>query len=439
MSELSGSQLKSIREERRIPLEKVSSETCIRLSYLEALEADEYAELGSRTQARGFLKLYADFLGVPLEKPTETPAPTAPAQTSAEPDIQVPGQTPGLTEPTAAAEAPAAAATSKSSKRRQLRVPRLHKAAKKTIEKPAALPASSTRSQQILDDIGRDLQARRKYLDIPWDVLVEHTHIPRKQLVALEQGLLDSFASMSEAKGLLQTYARFLNLDTELLMIRFADALQERRLEKAAPESKKKKTARRLPPFLLALRRFFTLDLFFGTILVGGILVFLLWGTADLLNRPDASADSTELPEMMDVLIGSQTPVEIMPTQTAQITEQVVLLPSPTPLILATDTTASVQVVVQARQTVWVRVSADGEEVFRGRMIAGSASAYSADEYIELEAGNIAALLFVFNGAAMEPINRVGEIGRLRFDPTGMTDLSSMPSFLLTPSPTPKP
>jgi hypothetical protein len=142
---------------------------------------------------------------------------------------------------------------------------------------------------------------------------------------------------------------------------------------------------------------------------------------------------------MMDVLIGSQTPVEVMPTTTPVVTEQAVLLPSPTPPILPTDTTASVQVVIQARQTVWVRVSVDGKQVFSGRMPAGSANAYSANEYIEVEAGNIAALSFVFNGAALEPINRVGSIGRLRFDPIGMTDLSSLPSFLLTPSPTTKP
>jgi len=251
--------------------------------------------------------------------------------------------------------------------------------------------------------------------------------------------LLETFASPSEAKGLLQTYGRFLNLDTDLLLIRFADALQERRLEKAQPSVQRKKAPQKLAPVLLVLRRFFSLDLFFGTILVGGILFFLIWGAADLVNQPDSRADSTELPEMMDVLIGSQTPVQVMPSPTAIITEQAILLPSPTPLILPTDTTASVQVVIQARQTVWIRVSADGKQLFSGRMPAGSANAYSANEYIEVETGNIAALSFVFNGAALEPINRIGSIGRLRFDPIGMTDLSSMPSFLLTPSPTMKP
>lgn len=162
-------------------------------------------------------------------------------------------------------------------------------------------------------------------------MLSEQTRIPKKQLVALEQGMLDTFASPSEAKGLLQTYARFLNLDTDLLLIRFADALQERRLEKAEGALKGKGEARVLPPFLLALRRFFTLDLFFGTLLVGGILIFLIWGAADLLSKPDLNAESTQLPEMADVLIGSKTPISWMPTLTPALTEQAVILPSPTP------------------------------------------------------------------------------------------------------------
>lgn len=433
MSELSGSQLRAIREEKHIPLEQVASATRIRLSLLEALEMDEYAELGSRTQARGFLKLYADFLGVPFESPQKTPA-SAPDTTANLPKSPEAGSV------SASRPAPQAAPQpDKKANKLTLHSPQPGKQSKKSKEKPAPTLSPSSPSQQILDEIGRELQNRRKYLDIPWDLLSEQTRIPKKQLVALEQGMLDTFASPSEAKGLLQTYARFLNLDTDLLLIRFADALQERRLEKAEGALKGKGEARVLPPFLLALRRFFTLDLFFGTLLVGGILIFLIWGAADLLSKPDLNAESTQLPEMADVLIGSKTPISWMPTLTPALTEQAVILPSPTPLILPTDTNASVQLVIQARQTVWVRVSADGKVLYQGRMSAGSASAYSANAYIEVETGNVAALSFVFNSASLEPINRVGAVGRLRFDPTGMTDLSSMPSYLLTPSPTAKP
>ncbi len=60
-----GAQLKKIREERNIPLEAVASATHIRLAILQDLEDEEYSELSSTTQTKGFLKLYADYLYLP--------------------------------------------------------------------------------------------------------------------------------------------------------------------------------------------------------------------------------------------------------------------------------------------------------------------------------------------------------------------------------------
>ena len=78
----SGSQLKNIREERNIPLEQVASVTRIRLSILQDLEDEEYSELSATTQTRGFLRLYAEFLGLaaepelePVEEEPVTPEP----------------------------------------------------------------------------------------------------------------------------------------------------------------------------------------------------------------------------------------------------------------------------------------------------------------------------------------------------------------------------
>ena len=62
--EYSGSQLKKIRLERNIPLEQVASATRIRMAILQDLEDEEYSELSSTTQAKGFLRLYAKFLGL---------------------------------------------------------------------------------------------------------------------------------------------------------------------------------------------------------------------------------------------------------------------------------------------------------------------------------------------------------------------------------------
>jgi cytoskeletal protein RodZ len=433
MSEISGSKLKQIREERHIPLEQVAKATRIRLSILQDLESDEYADLGSRAQIRGFLKLYADFLGVPLEEtapqsPKEEDQPSSEEQPKqAIPEAKVPAEV--KTSPKA-----------KPSKKRESKPIRSRKKAsttpkaEKSAETLAPLPVS--RSQQMLDDIGRQLNAHRRYLDIPWDLLVEQTHIPRAQLIALEQGNLDAFASPAEAKGLLQSYARFLNLNTDLLMVQFADALQERLAEKAASERRPRKRARLLSPRWVALRRFFTLDLFFGTLLVGGIIFFMVWGAAQLMNQPEALTEATNLPEIQEVLIGSPTPLGLEPTLTPTEGEPAFQLPTATPLSVPLDTTAPIQVVVHARQSVWVKVSADNKEVFQGRMSAGSVEAYTAEEFLEVEAGNAAALEIVYNQTQLDPFSRVGQLLRLRFDANGMQDISATPPYLPTPTQT---
>jgi len=430
MSEISGSKLKQIREERHIPLEQVAKSTRIRLSILQDLEADEYADLGSRAQIRGFLKLYADFLGIPLEETAsqtteeEAQSSEAPTEQSAE-DLKVSSGVKALPK------------VKSSKKKEPKRIRRLNKTGIPPKDDQAGKvlsPLPASRSQQILDDIGRQLNARRRYLDIPWDLLVEQTHIPRAQLIALEQGNLDAFASPAEAKGLLQTYARFLNLNTDLLLVQFADALQERLAEKAAAESKPRKRARLLSPRWVALRRFFTLDLFFGSLLVGGIIFFMVWGAAQLMNQPEPKAEATNLPEIQEILIGSQTPMGIELTQTPTEEAPAFQLPTATPLTVPIDTTAPIQVVVHARQSVWVKVSADDKEVYQGRMSAGSVEAYTAEEYLELEAGNAAALEIVYNQTQLDPFSRVGQLLRLRFDANGMQDLSATPPFQPTPT-----
>jgi len=62
-----GQRLKHIRADRRISLEKASEATRVRPHYLQALEEDNYSVMSSAAQGRGFLKIYADYLGLDLE------------------------------------------------------------------------------------------------------------------------------------------------------------------------------------------------------------------------------------------------------------------------------------------------------------------------------------------------------------------------------------
>ncbi len=66
MSESIGARLRQARELRHLTLPQVSETTKLRTHYLQALENDDYSAIPSAAQARGFLRIYADFLELDL-------------------------------------------------------------------------------------------------------------------------------------------------------------------------------------------------------------------------------------------------------------------------------------------------------------------------------------------------------------------------------------
>ena len=59
-----GEQLKQARAVRGLTMKQVMQATRIRAYYLEAMETDDFAAMPSAAQARGFLRSYAEFLGL---------------------------------------------------------------------------------------------------------------------------------------------------------------------------------------------------------------------------------------------------------------------------------------------------------------------------------------------------------------------------------------
>ncbi len=67
MSETIGNQLSSARQHRNLSIDQVAKATRMRSHAIEMLEADDFESFPSAAQARGFLKIYADFLGLSLQ------------------------------------------------------------------------------------------------------------------------------------------------------------------------------------------------------------------------------------------------------------------------------------------------------------------------------------------------------------------------------------
>jgi transcriptional regulator with XRE-family HTH domain len=68
MIESIGTKLREVREARNLTLEQVSLALRIRPYHLQALETDDYSAIPSAAQARGFLRNYAEYLGLDVEE-----------------------------------------------------------------------------------------------------------------------------------------------------------------------------------------------------------------------------------------------------------------------------------------------------------------------------------------------------------------------------------
>ena len=63
-----GNSLRKVRQERNLTLEEISRITKISKRYLMAIENDNFDQLPAPTFARGFIRAYANFVGIDSEE-----------------------------------------------------------------------------------------------------------------------------------------------------------------------------------------------------------------------------------------------------------------------------------------------------------------------------------------------------------------------------------
>ena len=442
-----GKHLTKAREDRKLSVEMVAFQTKIRVEYIKALEADQFSSLPSRVQGRGFLRNYANFLNLPADvllsawDGGELPE----ILTSHGAENHVPATAPEVIIDDTVKELVVSSKTG----------PDLPQVAhlpeegiffsddeadaseedlrKLNITEPIVSTPTSE-SQQIFDEIGSELRNQREKLNLSISEVEQYTKVRGHYLEALENGMINDLPSLVQGRGMLSNYAHFLNLDTERLLLRFADALQSRRNELArpvSPGSKTRKIRAVEDTSPTSLRRLLTPDLIISSLLIITLSGFILWGASKvvnlnnpeieptppsisevLLNTPTFSIGSTATPE------GSQsTPISELPPSLAG-TEA-----TPTSEFLAT---APLQINMIALQRSYVRITVDKKVVFAGRVIPGNAYEYSGTDSIELLTGNAAGIQVFFNQNDLGVLGTTGQVVDLIFTP---------PDVMVTPTP----
>lgn len=446
MTDSVGSLLKKARTERNISLEQVSQATHIRLAYLEALESDHLERLPSLVQARGFLRLYANYLKIPVqplldlwEGKTETPASNSNSSLYPLESEQV---LPSITiVETSQPEAPPLSPPT--SEPNQIKAENLQ-------------PESS--SQQIFREIGRALQDQRERLGLTLEEVASATHIRSRHLAALESGQMDQLPSLVHARGLLQNYANFLGVNEDQILLRFAEALQVRRLERTGkhpqePITHENPLAETKPrEGDLPWRRILSPDLIMGLFFILSLLGFTIWGALRISAAQKARTQSTP-PAIAEVLAQVPTTLAQSPSPSPG-TEITAVVPENTEALVAVETTptnalptaisnAPLQLNVIAQLRVWMRVVADDKIVFEGRTIPGQAYAFGAKQRIEFNCGNGAGVRLVFNQSDLGNPGAMGEPIRWIFTAEGLVtptpQITASPTFTPSPTSTPTP
>ena len=491
MSESIGQQLKKEREARYLTLEKASEVTRIRTVFLRALEADDYSALPSAAQGRGFLRNYAEYLDLNIDEmiaemqsaaPTadvsgplpqvnlveteipplvteqdEKPAPrfwdrwlgrrpkaesAADEESAEEPSAPIDGDVAEIKAeaPTLPVEAeqlevsvePKTGLLSKFESLFRSRIVKKESKPELVVEQAVPQFIPTQPADIIFAEIGAQLRARREMISLTVDEIERHTKLRAVFVKALEEGAFDRLPSSVQTRGMLANYATFLDLDTDAILLRFADGLQARRHEKYS-ETPREKIQMEVVTSMPFLRSFIAGDLVFGVVMVVALIALAIWGVGRLVAAPEVEPTS---PAAESAIGGTPTPTVLSDITFVPVDENInpagtgTLSAPETPLNPASD--ANVAVSVFAVERVFVRISVDGKIVFEGRLAPRESKLFEAEDQVVILTGNAAALRITYNGSDLGFMGNTGEVITRVYLITGI----ATPTATLPPTPT---
>lgn len=313
-------------------------------------------------------------------------------------------------------------------------------------------PVPTETPEEIFAEIGAVLRKRREMLSLTYEEIERHTHVRAVFAKALEEGDFDQLPSAVQTRGMLTTYATFLDLDNDTLLLRFADALQAGHRARYPDINGARRKPLDVRSTMPSLRSFMTGDMLFGVGMVVMLVALAIWGLGRVFAQQTEQVILPTAPSISDVLAGTPFPTAA---------QEVTLIPAAdTPFALAgtggpetpTETATpnanvSVSLNVVATASTFMRVLVDGQEVFNGRVVPGSAYPFEAAASVEVLTGNGAALRITYNSRDMGLLGTYGEVVDTIYTANAITTPTppapptgtATPKISPTPSPTPSP
>ena len=154
------------------------------------------------------------------------------------------------------------------------------------------------------------LRSQRELMGLSLGDVERHTHIRMHYVRALEEGDISHLPSPVQGRGMLSNYASFLGLNTEDVLLRFADGLQAGLYDRQAarnpnPTKPRQEEAGRIPARPSQMRRLFSMDLFIGGLLVVFLIGFGIWGALRISALNSSQVASPTAPPVSAILLAT--------------------------------------------------------------------------------------------------------------------------------------
>ncbi len=237
--------------------------------------------------------------------------------------------------------------------------------------------------------IGELLRSRRQALGITLEQVHAETRIPVRYLQALEEERFEAFPAVTYARGFLRTYAQFLELDPESLLVHLPAPVSSLPPSALSPARTPVRPARQKPRWRRLLQWSVT-ALTVGLLVVGYVAYreFRAFLESTSPSAPSAFLESKPTPA---------PPVQV-------------LSPAPSP-----PTPEEVRVALEAEDVSWVRVVVDGRRVFEGFLRTGERREWSGRSRIHVVLGNAGGVRVEVNGRDLGRLGGRGEVVRRTF------------------------
>lgn len=257
-------------------------------------------------------------------------------------------------------------------------------------------PTSPFEQQQVdqLMQIGAYLHQMREESLLTIEHVATKTMIQPRILRAIEQGKLEHLPEPIYVRGFIKRYARELGLDAEAV----AQAFPVKREANIQPQSWSDVSSRQLRPYHLYA-------------LYIAVIMAAIAGLSYLLTRGPIRTTATA--PSPSVVPSPDLPSPAAPAASPEAPA------SPEPPAMP------VQVEVTMQEQSWMRVIVDGETEFEGMLSEGTQRTWTANEEVQIRAGNAGGVLVEYNNQPATLMGDRGTVQQLIFTASGNSPLEN--------------